>query len=281
MLHADIAYVKNKSRHDFFALTVRSMMRPLLAGFALHAGSSSVPARKLYPGELEMIETRFRALKSQRQNTHLQALIDALRGDAELPHEYEEAAKKEIEDLDAFLEFVRQCNQPTVMASGGFGQLRDIAKIEYTDTHGCNAPLLNHTELERLSIPRGTLDQEERLEIESHVTYTFRFLAQIPWTRNLKRIPDIAYAHHEKLDGAGYPRQLHADQIPIQSRMMTIADIYDALTASDRPYKKAIPHEKAVDILKMEAKQERLDQSLLDLFIDAKVHTQLQSACTP
>ena len=104
------------------------------------------------------------------------------------------------------------------------------------------------------------------------------FLAQIPWTRNLRRVPDIAYAHHEKLDGAGYPRQLTADQIPVQSRMMTIADIYDALTASDRPYKKAVPHAKALDILGYEAKLKKLDQKLLDLFIEAKVYEALPMA---
>jgi HD-GYP domain-containing protein (c-di-GMP phosphodiesterase class II) len=106
------------------------------------------------------------------------------------------------------------------------------------------------------------------------VTHTFRFLTQIPWTRNLKRIPDIAYGHHEKLDGSGYPRRLSPHQIGVETRMMTIADIYDALTANDRPYKKALPHAAALDILQMEAKRGLIDSELLTLFVEAGVPAQ-------
>ncbi len=181
----------------------------------------------------------------------------------------------ELGELEEFLEFIRQCNRPTVLDSSGFERLREISCLQYLDARGEKSPLLNEVELARLSIPRGSLDQSEREEIESHVTHTFRFLSQIPWTRDLRHVPDIAYAHHEKLDGAGYPRQLQADQIPVPSRMMTIADIYDALTASDRPYKRAVPHEKALAILEDECRQRKVDRSLLDVFIDAKVHERL------
>jgi HD-GYP domain-containing protein (c-di-GMP phosphodiesterase class II) len=235
-------------------------------------------AKKLYPGELEVIETRFMALRSQREATYLRTMLEAIRKGAPINPDYEDAMKRQLEELDELLEFVRKCNQPTVLESGGFERLRDIAKITFQLKADVAAPVLNERELGRLSIPRGTLDTDERLEIESHVTHTFRFLAQIPWTRNLRRVPEIAYAHHEKLDGAGYPRQLQADQIPLQSRMMTIADIYDALTASDRPYKKAVPHDKAVDILAQEAKMNRVDRHLLDIFVEAKVHTSVLNA---
>jgi HD-GYP domain-containing protein (c-di-GMP phosphodiesterase class II) len=228
-------------------------------------------ANKLYESELEVIETRFRSLVAQRESAYLRSLVESLRSGHELPPDYEVAMRAELEKLWDFLEFVRRCNQPTVLASGNFEQLRDIARIEYVDPRGQRSRLLSDHELERLSIPRGSLDPSERREIESHVTHTFRFLSQIPWTRSLRRIPEIAYAHHEKLDGEGYPRQLIADQVPVQSRMMTIADIYDALTASDRPYKRAVPHEKALDILQMDAKAGRVDDLLLQVFIEAKV----------
>ena len=94
--------------------------------------------------------------------------------------------------------------------------------------------------------------EEERKEIESHVTHSYDFLKKIPWTKAMSCIPDIAYAHHEKLNGRGYPRGLHEDEIMIESKMMAIADIFDALTASDRPYKKAAPLDKALQILGME-----------------------------
>jgi HD-GYP domain-containing protein (c-di-GMP phosphodiesterase class II) len=122
-----------------------------------------------------------------------------------------------------------------------------------------------------LSIPKGSLSDSERLEIESHVTHTFNFLQQIPWTKALKRVPEIAYGHHEKLDGKGYPRHVPATAIAVETRMMTISDIYDALTASDRPYKKAMPAEKALDILRDEAKRGQVDTSLLDVFVAAGV----------
>jgi HD-GYP domain-containing protein (c-di-GMP phosphodiesterase class II) len=128
-----------------------------------------------------------------------------------------------------------------------------------------------------LSIARGTLGEEERREIESHVTHTYLFLSQIAWTDDLAGVPDIAYAHHEKLDGTGYPRSLREDLIPIQSRMMTVSDIYDALTAMDRPYKKALSPEKAIDILNLEAGQGKLDKRLLKIFVEAEVY----KACNP
>jgi HD-GYP domain-containing protein (c-di-GMP phosphodiesterase class II) len=120
-------------------------------------------------------------------------------------------------------------------------------------------------------IRKGNLDDRERREIESHVTHTYRFLEQIPWTRELKRIPKIAYGHHEKLNGRGYPLQATAEDIPVQTRMMTIADIFDALTATDRPYKRAVPTERALDILSMEATEGMLDRALLDAFVGARV----------
>ncbi len=103
------------------------------------------------------------------------------------------------------------------------------------------------------------------------MSHTFRFLQQIPWTRELRGIPEIAYGHHEKLNGRGYPRGTTGRDIPVQTRMMTIADIYDALTATDRPYKRAVSLERALDILHMEAREGMLDQALLDAFVQARV----------
>lgn len=131
--------------------------------------------------------------------------------------------------------------------------------------------ILSEPEIAQLSIARGTLGAEERKQIESHVSHTYEFLSQIAWTDSLQSVPDIAHAHHEKLDGTGYPRRLKADQIPVQSRMMTISDIYDALTAFDRPYKKAVDNTRALDILNFEANDGKLDKELLKLFIEARI----------
>ena len=121
----------------------------------------------------------------------------------------------------------------------------------------------------------GSLTQQERKEIESHVTHTYEFLRKIPWSRSLQNVPSIAHGHHEKLDGKGYPRGLAPDAITVQTRMMTISDIYDALTASDRPYKKAVPHVKALDILRDEAKKGFVDADCLQVFVEADVPQKL------
>jgi HD-GYP domain-containing protein (c-di-GMP phosphodiesterase class II) len=127
-------------------------------------------------------------------------------------------------------------------------------------------------------INKGNLDPRERREIESHVTHTFRFLEQIPWTRELRHIPTIAYGHHEKLNATGYPRQVGADAIPVQTRMMTISDIYDALTASDRPYKAAVSTTTALDILEEEVRHGKVDADLLKVFIEAKIYGRVHPA---
>jgi HD-GYP domain-containing protein (c-di-GMP phosphodiesterase class II) len=140
------------------------------------------------------------------------------------------------------------------------------------DFDGVEKPLLSDEELRYLMINKGNLDPRERREIESHVSHTFRFLEHIPWTRELRGVPEIAHGHHEKLNGRGYPRQVAGEAIPVQTRMMTISDIYDALTATDRPYKRAVPADRAIDILKAEASEGSLDSALLDAFVEAKVY---------
>lgn len=133
-------------------------------------------------------------------------------------------------------------------------------------------PLLTETEYESLSIGKGSLTDEDRLLIESHVTHTYNFLKQIPWTRYLNRVPEIAYAHHEKLDGTGYPRSLQKKNIPIESQIMAVADIYDALTAKDRPYKKSLTSVQAIEILFEDSKKGKLNRDLVELFAEKKVY---------
>jgi HD-GYP domain-containing protein (c-di-GMP phosphodiesterase class II) len=159
-----------------------------------------------------------------------------------------------------------------VLPEGEFQYLQSLANRDYVDIRGDKRLLVDPEEARILSIRKGNLDPAERVEIESHVTHTFNFLVKIPWTRDLSQVAEIAYAHHEKINGRGYPRRLTVREIPIQSRMMTISDIYDALTASDRPYKRAVPTERALDILRMEMSDGLLDPALVDTFIEAKVY---------
>jgi HD-GYP domain-containing protein (c-di-GMP phosphodiesterase class II) len=239
-----------------------------------------VKANKLYPHELDLMRERFEHARSRAHIHHLTRKVDALQahgysGPACLEcDKIDEDLKKAIADLDEMWAFIEQCNKPTVLEQGGFERLKELQARRFVAASGERELLTEHERI-NLSIPRGSLNQQERLEIESHVTHTYHFLRQIPWTRDLKRVPEIAYKHHEKLTGNGYPRAVKAEEIPPQTRIMSIADIYDALTASDRPYKKALPHEKAVDILMMEAKKGFLDLSLLNVFIESNAHKRL------
>lgn len=181
---------------------------------------------------------------------------------------------KKLEDM---LQVIVSSNEPTILEQGNSQLLEDISKMNFSFYDGTEQPVLTSTELNYLSIRKGSLDFDERKEIESHVEHTFQFLSKIPWTSGLKMVPSIAHAHHEKLNGNGYPRGLHASEIPVQSKMMTIADIFDALTDKDRPYKKAVPLERALDILKMEVKDHHVDGDLLNIFIESKVFEKLNT----
>lgn len=133
-------------------------------------------------------------------------------------------------------------------------------------------PYITGDELHFLSIAKGSLDPDERKQIESHVTHTFNFLRQIPWTEDLARVAEIAYGHHEKLDGGGYPRGVGGDVITVQTRIMTVSDIFDALTASDRPYKRALGPDRALEILDMEGKAGQLDAQVVTLLLESQVY---------
>jgi len=235
-----------------------------------------VKEKKLYPLQLDTIRARFEFVMKSAENEANKRKIDYL---VKYGHDgWESFAAKvdaeiaaELERLQKDFAFVAQSNEPTVLPEGEFQYLQQIAELEFDDLRGARRRLVSPDEAKILSIRKGNLDATERQEIESHVTHTFHFLQKIPWTKDLSNVANFAYAHHEKLNGRGYPRKLAADAIPIQSRMMTVSDIYDALTANDRPYKRAVPTERALDILKMEMNDGLLDGSLVGVFIEAKV----------
>ncbi len=235
-----------------------------------------VKANKLYPHEAEILKVRFQFVRQALEVDSLRRRMTlmAAAGEAAVKEriaEEAEAFARAMKEVDELEEFVWKCNRPTILEQGGFERLQEIRKRTFRGPKGQEFNFLTDQEVVQLSVPRGSLTQAERLEIESHVSKTYRFLSQIPWSRTLRLVPEIAYGHHEKLDGRGYPRGLGADSLSVQTRMMTISDIYDALTASDRPYKKAVPHKVALDILGDEAKRGFLDSELLQTFIEADV----------
>jgi len=236
-----------------------------------------VKAKKLYPLQLDLIRERYAFVRRTLERDFWRRCAEYLEGKTKKGYaafrKKEEAAHtEELRELDQFLEVVIQANEPSILPAERAQGLAAYAQRTFLDLDGKPRPLLAPEEVRFLTIPKGSLDEEERKEIESHVKYTYDFLKEIPWTKELQQIPIIAYGHHEKLDGRGYPRHVSGKEaIPIQTRMMTISDIFDALTASDRPYKPAVSAERALDILQQEVKQGQLDSDLYRLFVEAKV----------
>lgn len=234
---------------------------------------------KLYPHEMETILNRLETVRAKQEmlawkNTTEELLSLIERGvKVDAPKDYMVKVVNKIDDFAKQLQQVRlsivKANQPQVIA-GDFDIISLISWINKTSQE-IEQAILTPDEIVKLSLPKGTLTEVERREIESHVTHTYHFLRQIAWTEDLGSVPDIAYSHHEKMDGSGYPRGLVTEHIPLQSKLMTIADIYDALTSMDRPYKPAVQPERAIDILFMEGRSGKLDLDLLKIFVEAEV----------
>lgn len=236
-----------------------------------------VKAKKLYPEQLQLIRQRFqfakRTLEVSSLKSQIEYLLEKGREEylAKLPAYYRDLAEK-TKELDEFLGVVETANEPTVLPGGNFDRPLGVAAQCFIDCDNEEQPLLTGNEVRLLSIRKGSLDEDEREQIESHVVHTFNFLQEIPWTREIKHVPTIARGHHEKLNGKGYPYKLTSPEIPVQTRMMTISDIFDALSASDRPYKKAVSLERALEIIHQEVQDGQLDPDLFAIFKGARVY---------
>ncbi len=238
-----------------------------------------IKAKKLYPLQFSRLLDRFdyirRDIEARIAEQKVECLLGLFRKEAEARVRLkllDGEASRLLAELDRYVEFITHANEPTLLPSGEFELLTEISQKTYRDPRGAERPYLTSEEVRYLSIPRGSLDTNERRQIESHVTHSFNFLTQIPWTAEYRGIPEIARAHHEKLNGRGYPNGLTTREIPIQAKMMTICDIFDALSASDRPYKRAIPTDRALEILKLCVRDEEIDAELFRLFLDAQVY---------
>ena len=226
-------------------------------------------AKKLYTFELERIRNRFDFIAKSLEANSWARKYDALKRGAG-PDEIaslEADFRQQLCQLEQTWTIVVQANEPTVLSSGEFDRIQVIGKNAYQSISGDTLSWLTEDEITSLSVKRGSLTSNEFNEIRGHVSHTFRFLSRIPWGRTFARVPIIAGAHHERLNGTGYPNQLTSSQIPLQSKMMSVADIFDALTANDRPYKRAVPTDKAIDILGLEVKTGHLDAELVQMFV--------------
>jgi HD-GYP domain-containing protein (c-di-GMP phosphodiesterase class II) len=223
---------------------------------------------------IELIDQRFELLKSQAECTMLKQQVESLK----LGH-YEDFARLE----SAQLAFIHQCNEDReFLRQSNLGgefmtpedqqRVRDIAAIPLLDENGVARPFLTENEVLNLNIVRGTLTAEERVIINNHINVTISMLESLPYPKSLQRVPEYAGGHHERMDGKGYPKGLTREQMSVPARVMGIADIFEALTSKDRPYKKAKTLTESLHILGKMKLDYHIDPDLFDIFIREKIY---------
>ena len=220
---------------------------------------------------IDAVRTRFAALKNQCERDTLLAILAAPERRAEL----EQALQQELSVLDAELAFIEAANKGgEFMAEENKQRVRDIAARQWRDAAGQLRPLLSDDEVYNLCIERGTLTHEERQIINNHMQVTIDMLESLPFPRKLRRVPEYAGGHHEKMDGTGFPRGLKREQMSWPARMMAIADIFEALTAKDRPYKDPMKISQALSIMQKMRDGNHIDPDLYELFVRSRVWEQ-------
>lgn len=233
-----------------------------------------IKEKKLPENRLELLQYRFELEKERLKRKALEQELHLIhqQSPVEIIHQVQQELKLKIEQLEQYFQSILEANEPTILHDGNFAHLVTLKDHPFDELSGHPGFLISDNDFLALSVTKGTLTDTERKEIQSHVVHTLKFLDQIPWTADLSNIPNIAAAHHEKLNGEGYPYGLTAENISIPSRMMAICDIYDALVAKDRPYKSALHFDRALDIIQTEANHGLLDKELVKVFINEEVY---------
>ena len=233
----------------------------------VHVVDKASKLQTLYD-RIHEIDTRFEVLKRDAEIAMLKKRLAG--GDAA---EAERAYMERQRQLDEDREFLRKCNVGGEFMSAALQErVKAIAANRWMNPAGESAPLLSDEEVANLNIAKGTLTDAEREVINYHVVATIKMLEALPWPRHLSHVPEYAGGHHERMDGKGYPRGLMREQMSLQARMMAIADVFEALTAKDRPYKEGKKLSEALAILGRMKQDNHVDPDLFDAFIRQKVY---------
>jgi len=220
------------------------------------------------------IDTRFDVLKRDAEIKRLKNLL-ALEGGAGngKAEALDQTYRDEIQRIDEDREFIRHCNiGGEMMAPEDQARVRSIGARTWMNSDGEMAPFLTENEVYNLTIPKGSLTPEERQIINNHMVATIKMLESLPFPKHLQNVPEYAGGHHEKMDGSGYPKGLTRDQMSVPARIMAIADIFEALTAMERPYKDGMKLSKTLSILGRMKQQAHIDPDLFDVFIHEQVY---------
>lgn len=249
------------SEEDRYELRIASLLHDCgKVTTPVHVVDKGTKLETIYD-RIGLIDTRFEVLLRDRKIAHLEAKLSA----ADYARDV-----AEIEDARAFL---RRCNiGGERMRDEDIARVKDISKWQWTGPDGVTTDFLSENEVENLTIVAGTLTYDERQIINHHIVSTINMLESLPWPKHLRRVPEFAGGHHERMDGKGYPKGLRREDMSLQARMMGIADIFEALTAADRPYKPAKPLSEALKIMGFFKLEHHIDPDLFDIFIREKVY---------
>ncbi|MDB5762621.1 MAG: metal dependent phosphohydrolase [Herminiimonas sp.] len=266
-----------------FSMTEQDRYELKIAGLLHDCGKITTPVHvvdketKLQTifDRIDLVDTRFEVLKRDAEIAMLEARL-ALRA-AENPaaeKALESGFRQQVEQLDSEREFLRRANIGSeAMRSEDQQAVRDIgASHRWINPQGETVNFLTDNETENLVIRAGTLTPSEREIINNHIVVTIKMLESLPWVKHLKRVPEYAGGHHERMDGKGYPRGLTRDQMSVQARIMGIADIFEALTAKDRPYKPGKTLSESLSILAKLNRNGHIDPDLFNIFVRSKVY---------
>ncbi|MHB1618883.1 MAG: HD domain-containing phosphohydrolase [Sulfuricella sp.] len=282
MLLAEAACATTEGPLKDFHMTDKDRYELKIAGLLHDCGKITTPvhivdkATKLHTlfDRIHLVDTRFEVLKRDAEINLLRAKIRCLeQGSGESFATLEQACQQRIRQLDDDREFLRRSNIGGEFMSPAYQQrVEAIARLTWVNEQGESAFFLSDDEVMNLKIAKGTLTDQERQIINYHIVATIKMLETLPWPKHLKRVPEYAGGHHERMDGKGYPKGLLREQMSTQARTMAIADIFEALTARDRPYKPGKTLTESLRILGLMKLDNHVDPDLFDAFIRQKVY---------
>lgn len=283
MMLAEAAIKAKKGPFRDFSLTEKEFYEIKIAAWLHDCGKVTTPesvmdkATKLETifDRIELIDQRFELLKAQRKITYLNMLLDSSSktdkaSKISAVQEDLNAINKQLDEDKAFIRFINIGSE--AMSLEDQQRVKKIAKYDFLNDKGKPDKFLTDNEVYNLTILRGTLTKEERAVINNHINVTINMLESLPYPKDLSRVPEYAGGHHERMDGKGYPKGLTREQMSIPARIMGVADIFEALTAKDRPYKKAKTLSESLFILGKMSLDSHIDPDVFNLFIREKVY---------
>ncbi len=282
LMLAEAAVATTQGALKDYSMSQRELYELKIAGLLHDCGKVTTPVHVVDKStklealfdRIHLVDTRFEVLKRDAEIAWLRARLAALEGgDAASADALEKSYREHLRQLDEDRDFLHKCNQGGEFMSDALQQrVRNIGARRWINENGEDEPFLSAEEIECLNIAKGTLTAAEREIINHHIVATIKMLEALPWPRHLRQVPELAGGHHERMDGKGYPRGLTREQMSLPARMMGIADIFEALTAKDRPYKPGKTLTEALTILGRMKLDHHVDPDLFDLFIREKVY---------